>query len=86
MDDIKHVVGYKSDNGCETEKHNLLFENQILQKWLTTKEASFYLGISPNALRIWVCRGKAKAFKLGNKLRFKIDDLDNLLNKQEVLL
>lgn len=49
------------------------------QNWLSTKQASDYLGISPNALRIWVCRGRIRAFKLGSRLKFRIRDLDYFL-------
>lgn len=56
-----------------------LFENEIVVEWLTSKEAARYLGISPNALRIMVCRGRVKSYKLGSLLRFRISDLRCLL-------
>jgi len=40
-----------------------------------TKEASAFLGITPNALRIKVHRGQIKAEKLDQKLRFRISCL-----------
>jgi len=49
--------------------------------WLSTLEASQILGISPNALRILVCRGKVKFYKLGRHLRFRKEDLESLLKK-----
>ena len=49
------------------------------QRWLSTREASDYLGISPNALRIWVCRGRIRTYKLGSRLKFRIRDLDYFL-------
>ena len=52
------------------------------EKWYTTKEAASYLRISPNALRIMVHRGKVRAYKLGTRLRFKINDLDFLIKKE----
>jgi excisionase family DNA binding protein len=48
-------------------------------EWLTTEEAASYLGTSANAVRILVCRGKVKTFKLGRRLRFKASDLRLLL-------
>lgn len=57
----------------------LISENRIVCEWLTSKEAARYLGITPNALRIWVCRGKVKSYKLGRFLRFRITDLSVLL-------
>jgi excisionase family DNA binding protein len=59
---------------------DLLFQNRIVCEWLTTKEAASYLGVSANALRILVCRGKVQAFKLGQRLRFRISDLRSLLH------
>lgn len=49
--------------------------------WLSTKEAARFLGISPNALRILVCRGKVNFFKMGTRLKFSKNDLVNLLKK-----
>lgn len=57
-----------------------LFENR-LEEWLTTKEAARYLGVSANAVRILVCRGKVTSYKLGRHLRFRISDLNLLLKK-----
>lgn len=57
----------------------LLFDNRIIDEWLSTKEAADYLSITPNALRIWVCRGKIKAYKLGNRLRFRNKDLKTFI-------
>jgi len=58
------------------------FENLAVRKiWLSTLDASRFLGISPNALRILVCRGKVKFYKFGRRLRFKIEDLECLLKK-----
>ena len=64
-------------------KRELLFDNRI-NKLLSTKEASGLLGVSENALRILVCRKKIKAYKLGSRLKFKLDDLANCLQKKEV--
>lgn len=57
----------------------LFSENRIVCEWFTTKEAAAYLGVTANALRILVCRGKVNAFKLGRHLRFRISDLRLLL-------
>ena len=66
-----------------SSKEELLFLNRI-NKLLSTKEASGLLGVSENALRILVCRKKIKAYKLGSRLKFKLDDLANCLQKKEV--
>ena len=64
-------------------KESKLFLNRI-HKLLSTKEASGLLGVSENALRILVCRKKIKAYKLGRRLKFKLDDLAGCLQKKEV--
>lgn len=59
-----------------------LFDNRITCEWYSTKEAAAFLRITPNALRIMVCRGKVKATKLGSRLRFHVEDLTGLLSKR----
>ena len=49
------------------------------RRWLPTEEAAAYLGITPTALRIRVHRGQVKFYKLGSRLRFRIKDLEGLL-------
>lgn len=60
------------------------FDNRIEREWLTTDEAANYLSLTPNALRILVCRGRVKAFKLGRRLRFRMRDLRSLLERKEL--
>lgn len=59
-----------------------LFENLAVSTvWLSTLDAAKFLGISPNALRILVCRGRVKFYKLGRRLKFSRTDLESLLKK-----
>ena len=59
------------------DKNKPLFD---IQKWLTTKEASSYLGITENAMRIRAHRYRIPKYKLGKKsVRYNISDLDSLL-------
>lgn len=60
------------------------FENKIAVEWLSTKEAAKFLSITPNALRIKVFRGQVKAYKIGSRLRFRLNDLRSLLVFKEV--
>ena len=69
---------------------SMLFKNCIVNKkedeneaWLNTSEASNLLSITPNALRISVHRAQVRAYKLGNRLRFKKTDLLLLLQPKE---
>jgi len=59
------------------------FEKRIAVEWLSTRQAAKFLSISPNALRILVHRGRIKAFKFGNRLRFRLADLRYLLLQKE---
>ncbi len=47
--------------------------------WLNASEAADYLRISIPNLRTKVCRHQIKAYKLGNRLRFKKSELDQLM-------
>lgn len=61
----------QSNNALNTQ----LFDNQISHGWLSSEKAAFYLGVSPNALRIMVHRNKVRAHKLGRRLKFRLSDL-----------
>ncbi len=61
-------------------KEGLFFDN--LDSWLTTLQASRYLGISENALRILVFRKKIKAYKFKRRLRFKLVDLKDCFQER----
>lgn len=74
---------YKLKTLSLQQKKEKLFDNRI-HKFLSTKEASGFLGVSQNALRILVCRKKVKAYKLGNRLKFKFSDLMDCLQQKEV--
>ena len=54
----------------------LLFENLI---WLTTKEAALYLRKSVNAIHTLVSRRQLRARKFRNRLYFKKEELDYLI-------
>ena len=95
--ETKPTLKSLSLKGVKTEEHTLkkappvvhgskkemFFLNRI-HKLLSTREASGFLGVSENALRILVCRKKVKAYKLGSRLKFKIEDLMSCLQKKEV--
>lgn len=60
---------------------NLFFDNLDDAKWLTTQQAAEYLSLTPNALRIWVHRGKIIPASLGRRLRFCKKSIDATLNQ-----
>jgi excisionase family DNA binding protein len=49
---------------------------------MTLREASQYLGISPDTLYKYLSESKMPAFKLGNRWRFKKDLLDRWMEKK----
>ena len=49
---------------------------------MTLREASQYLGISPDTLYKYLNEDKLPAFKLGNRWRFKKDLLDRWIEKK----
>ena len=71
----------KTRNDSENSESKMFFENLEVGEWLTSTEAARFLRISPNALRIKVCRGEVKFKKLGSRLRFCVHELKCLLQK-----
>lgn len=53
-------------------------------EFINIKQASEYLNISQNALRIRVCRGQVAYHNFGRKLRFKYSDLKKVLKTKDV--
>ncbi len=64
------------------ENSGSLFE--IANSWLSTNDVAKILSITPNAVRILVCRGRLSAFKLGRHLRFRKKDCMALVQKTGV--
>ncbi len=61
------------------EKSDTLFE--IANSWLSTKDVARLLSVSPNAVRIMVCRGLLTAYKFKGRLRFRQKDCAALVQK-----
>ena len=53
-----------------------------LKEVMTLREASQYLGISPDTLYKYLGEKSIPAFKLGNRWRFKKDLLDRWMEKK----
>jgi excisionase family DNA binding protein len=53
-----------------------------LKEVMTLREASQYLGISPDTLYKYVGEKSIPAFKLGNRWRFKRDLLDRWMERK----
>lgn len=53
-----------------------------LKEVMTLREASQYLGVSPDTLYKYLSEDKIPAFKLGNRWRFKKDLLDRWMERK----
>jgi excisionase family DNA binding protein len=49
---------------------------------MNIRQASQYLGVSPDTLYRYVCEGEIPAFKLGNRWKFKKTILDRWMEKK----
>lgn len=56
------------------------FEN-LADGWLSTNDVAKLLSVSPNAVRIMVCRGILPSHRLRGRLRFRKRDCLALLQK-----
>ncbi len=63
-------------NKSGKKKSDVIFENL---RWMTSKEAAFYLRVSVGQLRNLVYQNRVNAFRFGSRLRFLRSDLDRLL-------
>ncbi len=61
---------------------SLIFENEISSKWLSSSDAACYLRVTENALRIMVHRGQIPVFRIGRRLRFRLQDCQALFTKR----
>ena len=53
-----------------------------LREVMNIREASQYLGVSPDTLYKYLSRGRVPAFKLGNRWKFKKSTLDRWMERQ----
>ena len=53
-----------------------------LREVMNIRQASKYLGVSPDTLYKYLSRGEMPAFKLGNRWRFKKSMLDRWMERQ----
>ena len=73
-------MDFKEDAACP--RQDLFFLNRIQREWLSTDEAAHFLSVSPNALRIMVHRDQIRAYKVGRRLRFSLQDCKSLFVKK----
>jgi hypothetical protein len=73
--DFKQTI-LKYNQGAAENSAAMLFDNLY---WLTTKETAVYLRRSVNAIHTLVSRKYLRPRKFANRLYFKKDELDYLL-------
>jgi len=49
---------------------------------MNLRQASHYLGVSPDTLYRYICEGRVPAFKLGNRWKFKKTILDRWMERK----
>jgi len=67
-----------------TNRNNLLVPE--VREVMDIRQASDYLGISPDTLYKYASEGFVPAFKLGNRWRFKRSRLDEWMDRQSDLI
>jgi hypothetical protein len=60
----------------------LLIEKLAEEGWLSSTDIAKLLSVTPNAVRIMVCRGILPAYRLKGRLRFRKKDCDALFYKK----
>ncbi len=53
-------------------------------KWMNVAQAAEYLGISKGTLYQYTHRKEITHYKFGNKVAFKITDLDNFMESKKI--
>lgn len=53
----------------------------IQQRYISLKDASVYLGLSPKTLYDWTTNGQIPAYKLGRVWRFDRQELDGFVHR-----
>lgn len=72
------AVNLAAPSSCFYGKRNMSTDKHI-KRYFTLKEAAAYLGLTESALRTMVARRQIDFLKLGSRIRFDINDLDDVL-------
>jgi excisionase family DNA binding protein len=77
---IRRNIALTSEASMRTARSNLLVPE--VREVMDIRQASDYLGISPDTLYKYASEGFVPAFKLGNRWRFKRSRLDEWMDRQ----
>jgi excisionase family DNA binding protein len=69
------------NENIEERAFSKFFELGTRSRWLTTSEAAYYLRVSTAQLYNLTSTGNLPYYKLGRSNRYKVDDLDSYLEK-----
>jgi excisionase family DNA binding protein len=58
--------------------------SQTKESFVNVKDASQYLGIKENTVRLWCQEKKIPYYKIGNLLKFKLSELERWAAKKKV--
>jgi excisionase family DNA binding protein len=67
-------------NFVDINFYNMLKQNNVPQ-WLTKKDLTRYLPISTRSVENYVRRGLFKAYRIGGKVLFNREEIDNCILK-----
>ena len=80
---IQERIERRNEPKVRLDQSKLIFQNQIVPEYITTRAAASLLGVSENALRIKVCRGQVPAHRFGRSLRFRMSEIARLFQPKE---
>ena len=52
-------------------------ENAMPEKWVNLKDVAVYLSMSEDTVRTWIKEGKLPFYRVGNRYKFKISEIDD---------
>ena len=61
---------------------NVLFDNQIPEKFVTAEELAEYLKVSVHTIRKWRKQERIPYYKLGRSLRFRVSEVLTKIKKE----
>ena len=55
---------------------DMIMNNEMLDRWYSTKEICAYLGISRDTMLVWIATKNMPAHKVGRNWKFKVSEVD----------
>ena len=64
----------------------MIMNNEMPDRWYSTKEICAYLGISRDTMLVWIATKNMPAHKVGRNWKFKVSEVDRKLWMELILL